>query len=112
MRCDLFKNIKDDLIDETYNYEYVNYLIVKAIFLCNEKKCSLDYLVNYFENIYGATIKSSKLKKYLIDSFEKNGVNNFILAVPELYPLNTADISASDISETRFPFTSEIISPS
>ena len=54
MRCDLFKNIKDDLIDETYNYEYVNYLIVKAIFLCNEKKCSLDYLVNYFENIYGA----------------------------------------------------------
>ena len=79
MKCDLFKNIKDDLIDETYNYEYVNYLIVKAIFLCNEKKCSLDYLVNSFENIYGATIKSSKLKKYLIDSFESFSLNPLIL---------------------------------
>ena len=88
MRCDLFKNIKDDLIDETYNYEYVNYLIVKAIFLCNEKKCSLDYLVNYFENIYGTTIKSSKLKKYLIDSFEKNGVNNFIISEDEKVIMN------------------------
>ena len=89
MKSDLFKNITEDKMDESYDPRFIKYLASVAIYYCKDEKCSLDYLTKSLEKHYGNTIKTStKLRNFLNDSFSKNGTNGFIISEDEKTIIN------------------------
>ena len=51
MKSDLFKNITEDKMDESYDPRFIKYLASVAIYYCKDEKCSLDYLTNLSKKI-------------------------------------------------------------
>ena len=89
MKSDLFKNITEDMMDESYDPRFIKYLASVAIYYCKDEKCSLDYLTKSLEKHYGNTIKTStKLRNFLNDLFSKNGTNGFIISEDEKTIIN------------------------
>lgn len=92
MRSSIFKNVLKIEYDYTHDEKYILYLINRAISECKEKKCTINYIVEYFEKIYGNTFKISNLKEIVNDNFEKNGVNNYIISDDKKVIINVIDI--------------------
>lgn len=88
MTVELFKNIPEYKKDITYDIKYLDYFIKNIIYKCSNQKCTLEYIVDFLEKQYGDTIKKSILRKYLNDSFIKNGVNNFVISDNEKKLIN------------------------
>ena len=100
MKSDLFKNITEDKMDESYDPRFIKYLASVAIYYCKDEKCSLDYLTKSLEKHYGNTIKTSaKLRNFLNDSFSKNGTNNFIISEDEKTIINFINLLRKRIND-------------
>lgn len=92
MRSSIFKNVLKIEYDYTHDEKYILYLINKAISECEEKKCTINYITEYFEKIYGNTFKISNLKEIVNDNFEKNGVNNYVISNDKKVIINVIDV--------------------
>lgn len=110
MKDFIFKNVKNRENDDVFNHKYLDYLIVKGISSCKDKKCNFEYIYNYLCNVYGNTIKASGLKKHLIDSFEKKGANNFSISDEEKNIINLITMIEESIKEQIYNSEEELYS--
>lgn len=101
MMVDLFKKVPEAERTEKHALDFVDFLIKKAIYKFDNKPCTDEHIVGELELYYKDTLKLTKVKQYINETFSKRDKRNFMISEEEINLINYIDVLETKIKDDR-----------